>query len=247
MKCRCHEVNHRRVCHRIAFSLDASVSRAQENANSPELADESDAPLVFQPAGPPPTPVHTGFKAMIKKGIGRDFVQLPSKENLYWALGGGAGALAAHHGDQYVYDHIGGNPTADAFFKPGRVIGLVVPIGGSVATYAWGRLRDEPRVSHVGTDLIQSQVIAQALTMALKYTTRRERPDQSSLDSFPSGHAASYFCVRDGTGASPGMEVRRAGLCGRIVRGGVAAAVEPPLVQRRRVRRHRRGSSPGAR
>ena len=160
---------------------------------------------MFQPAGPPPTPVHTGFKAMIKKGIGRDFVQLPSKENLYWALGGGAGALAAHQGDQYVYDHIGGNPTADAFFKPGRVIGLVVPIGGSVATYAWGRLRDEPRVSHVGTDLIQSQVIAQALTMALNYTTgengRINRPSTRSRQAMPRD-----FCVRDGTGASPGME-----------------------------------------
>jgi len=172
--------------------LYAPISRAQENGNAPELADESSVPLVFQPAGPPPTPMHTGLKAMIKS-IGRDFVQLPSKENLYWALGGGAGALAAHQGDQYVSDHIGGNPTADAFFKPGLVIGLVVPIGGSVATYAWGRLRDEPKVSHVGSDLIQSQVVAQALTMALKYTTRRERPDQSSLDSFPSGHAASTF------------------------------------------------------
>jgi hypothetical protein len=72
------------------------------------------------------------------KSIGRDFVQLPSKENLFWALGGGAGAIAAHQGDQYVKEHVGGNPTADAFFLPGRVIGLVVPIGGSVATYAWG-------------------------------------------------------------------------------------------------------------
>jgi len=172
--------------------LYAPISHAQESGNAPELADESSVPSVFQPAGPPPTPLHTGLKAMIK-GIGRDFVQLPSKENLFWALGGGAGALAAHQGDQYVSDHIGGNPTADAFFKPGRVIGLVVPLGGSVATYAWGRLRDEPKVSHVGSDLIQSQVVAQALTMALKYTTRRERPDHSSLDSFPSGHAASTF------------------------------------------------------
>jgi len=36
-------------------------------------------------------------------------------------------------------------------------------------------------------------VVAQALTLSLKYTTRRERPDQSSKDSFPSGHAASTF------------------------------------------------------
>lgn len=147
---------------------------------------------VSQPAGPPPTPAHTGIKAMFK-GIGRDFVQLPSKENMFWAIGGGAGALAAHPADAYVQEHIGGNATADAFFKPGQVIGLVVPIAGSVGTYAWGRARNQPRVSHVGTDLIQSQVIAQALTMALKYTTGRERPDGSGATSFPSGHAASTF------------------------------------------------------
>ena len=168
------------------------ICRTQENGQSTEPPVESIFPVVVQPAGPPPTPTDTGLKALIK-GIGRAFVQLPSKENLFWTIGGGAGALAAHQADYYVRDHVGGNPTADAFFKPGRVIGLVVPIGGSVAAYAWGRLRNDPRVSHVGSDLIQSQVIAQALTLSLKYTTRRERPDQSSRDSFPSGHAASTF------------------------------------------------------
>ena len=177
----------------VACVLGCSpICRAQQIDQALEPADESSVHVVVQPAGPPPTPIHTGLKAMIK-GLGRDFVELPSKENLFWAIGGGAGALAAHQADQYVSEHVGGNPTADAFFKPGRVIGLVVPIGGSVATYAWGRLRDQPKVSHVGSDLIQSQVIAQALTVALKYTTRRERPDQSSMDSFPSGHAASTF------------------------------------------------------
>ena len=120
------------------------VCRAQGSL-VPEPADEAGVNVVVQPAGPPPTPIHTGLKAMIK-GLGRDFVQLPSKENLFWAIGGGAGAIAAHQADQYVYDHVGGNPTADAFFKPGQVIGLVVPIGGSVVTYAWGRLRDQPKV-----------------------------------------------------------------------------------------------------
>ena len=34
---------------------------------------------------------------------------------------------------------------------------------------------------------------SEALTEALKYTTRRERPDGSGKNSFPSGHAADTF------------------------------------------------------
>jgi len=33
------------------------------------------------------------------KGLGPEVKQLPSKENLFWALGGGAAALAVHPAD----------------------------------------------------------------------------------------------------------------------------------------------------
>ena len=59
--------------------------------------------------------------------------------------------------------------------------------------YAVGRLADEPKVSHVGMDLIRALAISEGLTQTLKYTTRRERPDHSSRNSFPSGHAADTF------------------------------------------------------
>ena len=42
-------------------------------------------------------------------------------------------------------------------------------------------------------DLIQSIAMAEALTQAVKYMTRRERPDLSGRNSFPSGHAADTF------------------------------------------------------
>jgi membrane-associated phospholipid phosphatase len=42
-------------------------------------------------------------------------------------------------------------------------------------------------------DLIQSLAISEGITQTLKYTTRRERPDHSSRNSFPSGHAADTF------------------------------------------------------
>lgn len=122
----------------------APLAGAQENRNAAEPAPDPSLTAISQPAGPPPTPVHTGVKALIK-GIGRDFVQLPSTENLYWSLGGGAAALAAHQADDYVQEHVGGNSTADAFFKPGAIIGNVVPIAGSVSTYVWDGRAISPR------------------------------------------------------------------------------------------------------
>src|SRR4051812_43037781 len=49
----------------------------------------------------PPTPVHTGFKALIY-GLGQDVKHLPSKPNLYIVLGGAAAALAVHPIDDDV-------------------------------------------------------------------------------------------------------------------------------------------------
>lgn len=140
----------------------------------------------------PATPRHTGIGAMVKD-LGRDVLRLPSMENLSWVAGGGALALISHPADKYVQEHIGGNPTADAFFKPGAIIGLVVPIAGSVSTYAWGRISDKPRISHIGMDLLESQALSEGLTQGLKYATQRERPDGSGATSFPSGHASSTF------------------------------------------------------
>jgi membrane-associated phospholipid phosphatase len=73
------------------------------------------------------------------------------------------------------------------------VLGIVGPWVGSISTYAWGRVKDQPKISHVGMDLIQSQVIAAGLTQGLKYATQRERPDGSGSTSFPSGHASGTF------------------------------------------------------
>jgi membrane-associated phospholipid phosphatase len=111
-----------------------------------------------------------------------------------WAGIGGALALAVHPLDDNVNRALAGNKNAEHFFKAGEVLGeLGTLLGGASATYAVGRLKDQPRVSHVGMDLIQSLALSEGLTQTLKYTTRRERPDHSSRNSFPSGHAADTF------------------------------------------------------
>jgi membrane-associated phospholipid phosphatase len=148
---------------------------------------------VQQPAGAPPTPRHTGFKAMARE-IVLDVKYLPSKENLMWAGIGGGLALAVHPADHRVNRFLVGNRSAERFFKAGEIMGeLPTLLGSAAAVYAVGRLSDQPKVSHVGMDLIRSLAISEGLTQTLKYTTRRERPDHSSRNSFPSGHAADTF------------------------------------------------------
>jgi hypothetical protein len=66
-------------------------------------------------------------------------------------------------------------------------------LGSASVAYAVGRIKDQPKVSHLGMDLIEALAMSEALTQTLKYTVKRERPDGSSKNSFPSGHAADTF------------------------------------------------------
>jgi len=192
----------------LASIISASaVAGAQANERAPiELfpaaspavrplfaSDAFDTLVAQQPAGPPPTPRHTGIKAMTKHLV-TNFKYLPSMENLYWAGAGGGLALAVHPFDDNVNEYLVGNDTAEKIFKTGEILGeLGTLLGSASVVYAVGRIKDAPKVSHLGMDLIEALAMSEALTQTLKYTTRRERPDHSSKNSFPSGHAADTF------------------------------------------------------
>jgi len=169
------------------------------SASAPASDDPLFAPavdfsqVIKQPAGPPPTPRHTGIKAMVK-GLIVDFKYLPSRENLVIAGIGGGLALAVHPWDDNLNRALVGNSTAEKIFKPGEILGeLPTLLATASGVYAFGRLKDQPKVSHVGMDLLQALAMSEALVQTLKYTTRRERPDGSGKNSFPSGHAADTF------------------------------------------------------
>lgn len=145
-----------------------------------------------QPATPQ-APPRTGVRALIF-GLAGDFAHLPSRESLGWAVFGGGLALSVHPFDTRVNRHLLGKTGVDHFFLPGKVLGQgYVQVGASLLTYAYGRLEHRPKVSHVGMDLLRSQIVAGAVTYGLKLSVRRERPDHSNRHSFPSGHAALTF------------------------------------------------------
>jgi membrane-associated phospholipid phosphatase len=172
----------------------APASQQPALGGGPLLMRPYDAAAAFQqPAGPAPTPRHTGVRALFKNLVS-DVSHLPSMENLMWVGIGGGLALAVHPADDNVNQALVGNKTAERIFKPGAVVGsLGSLLGTSVVIYAAGRIGDKPKVSHVGMDLIQALMISEGIVQPLKYATRRERPDNSGATSFPSGHAADTF------------------------------------------------------
>ena len=175
-----------------APATDESVRDLNEGVETESVAADSEQ-VVTKPAGPAPTPRHTGIKAMVKD-LAIDFTHLPSKENLFWAGVGGGLALAVHPADESVQQTMVNSDFAHDFFKFGSYLGeLYTLLPAAVTVYAVGRAKDQPKVSHMGMDLIQSLAVSEALVTGLKYATRRERPDGSGKTSFPSGHAADTF------------------------------------------------------
>jgi membrane-associated phospholipid phosphatase len=81
-------------------------------------------------------------------------------------------------------------------FEPwARVAGQEWLLGsGALATYAIGRVFDQPKVSEVGGDLIEAQLSAGTATFVAKQAVSRTRPD-GEPHSFPSGHAAGTFAA----------------------------------------------------
>ena len=172
--------------------VEPSPSGIVQQASSVAASFQLDQ-VVKQPAGPPPTPRHTGLRPLLRDLVG-DVAHLPSKENLFWVGVGGGLALAAHPFDDNVNQTMVGSTFASNFFKPGRVVGQLGTMFGSAGIiYGVGRVKDQPKVSHLGMDLIQALVVSEGLVQGLKYSTRRERPDHSSHNSFPSGHASDTF------------------------------------------------------
>lgn len=191
-------------------SADAAVSPPAQPAQAPaDQPQQPDVDRVDQDGNPigsgepddhqakePPTPPHTGVHALLK-GTLEDFQHLPSWPNAVIAMTGGAATITLRGFDQTVNAKLRGHQdTARPVFMLGKWIGQTpVQVGAAIGVYAWGRVEDEPKVSHFGMDLLRAQIVTGALTTGLKVATQRERPDHSNNHSFPSGHASVTFAT----------------------------------------------------
>jgi len=142
----------------------------------------------------PETPPHTGIRALLD-GLRLDITNIPTKENLYFALGGGALALGVHPADSTFNVHLRSHyALVNGIYAPAKYYGdTPEQVALSIGTYIYGRVFDEPKVSHLGMDLLRAQAITEMMIEPLKFATHRLRPDGSNYQSFPSGHSAITF------------------------------------------------------
>ncbi len=180
-------------------TLDPSVAPPASPAPSPMInAIEIDQSQTKDPAATPEKPTR-GFISAISHNLVDDVKHLPRRNSIYWLVGGGIGALAIHPIDDDINRRLVGSSFADAFFAPGKYIGATyVQIGSSLTTYIVGRARKQPRVQHIGMDLLEAQLLTEGIVELTKVVVRRDRPvnpDGSHYPgfSFPSGHSAVTF------------------------------------------------------
>jgi membrane-associated phospholipid phosphatase len=105
---------------------------------------------------------------------------------------GGIAAASARTVDGEVTREFPGM-NLDNQFQPGAVIGSTAfQLGTSIGAYVFGRASGHPCVARVSADLMQAQIMGEALTAIFKQATQRSRPEGSGY-SFPSGHTTVTF------------------------------------------------------
>ena len=122
--------------------------------------------------------------------------RLPSPATAAWLIGGAGASIAAHPADKSVSRYLSSSERLDHILSPGSRIGsAAVQFGAATAFYSIGRLAHSACAGSVGAEILRAQLVADALTFAVKYTVKPERPDNGSGYSFPSGHTSVTFAA----------------------------------------------------
>ena len=175
---------------------------------------------------PPIRPEVPAFSTLFKDTV-EDFGRLPSRDSLKWVGIGVAAAALAHPVDRRATRALSTSPVLETVFEPGKTIGGArLQLAGALTTYAIGRATRSSMTTRIGTDLLQAQILSQALTAAVKVSVRRTRPDRMQY-SFPSGHASVTF-------ASATVLQRNLGWKIGIPAYGVATYVAASRIQEKR-------------
>jgi hypothetical protein len=132
----------------------------------------------------------------VVKEVPRDLVKFISWDTAIVLGSGGAAALIGHVWDDDFAEEIETNPTLNNAMSPGNTyggFGVQVAIGAGLYTTGW--FAKQGRLAQTGGDIMRAQLLSQIYVQALKFSVRRERPDGSDNQSFPSGHSASAFAT----------------------------------------------------
>jgi membrane-associated phospholipid phosphatase len=147
-----------------------------------------------QPVATPSTSAPTSMPSVIGEAV-TDFRHIPSWTNLAIFAAGGLSAALEHPHDMAVSQALSGSQRLGSLFRVGDTVGgAKTQLAAALGTYAIGQISGQRKVAIVGADLIQSQILAQTMTAAIKMGVGRTRPDGTQY-SFPSGHSSVTFAT----------------------------------------------------
>lgn len=125
--------------------------------------------------------------------VGGDIRRLPSVRTAELLAIGSIAAAAVRPADADVSRSISGVARLEEPLEAGAVLGSTpFQMAGSIATYGIARWIGNARLAMVGGDLFRAQLVAEGLTVGLKQSFRRNRPEGSGF-AFPSGHTTVSF------------------------------------------------------
>ena len=165
----------------------------------PALAATDDVPAVVDTTSPaesgPAASAGDGRRtlSLLPANLGRGVVGVFHADNLGPFLVGGIAAGSASFLDDHVRSSVA-NPDS-GFGKSLETAGGWPSSVLVVGLFTAGRLAHGPRFRAMSYDLLDAMVINSGYAQLLKVTVRRERPDGSNNQSFPSGHASNAFTL----------------------------------------------------
>jgi membrane-associated phospholipid phosphatase len=132
------------------------------------------------------------MKALIPN-LGRSALGVFSRESAFPLVIGGAATSVAGVFDDHIHSQL---PDPDE----GASKAVSTAFGGAsavavAAVFVGGRFAHDPTLRSTSYDLLVAAVTNGALTLAIKETVQRERPNQANNLSFPSGHASNAFAM----------------------------------------------------
>jgi len=158
-------------------------------------AQSQPPPTLTQPAQPIrslSSPSPSVWKDLFA-GTATDVKNIPSVFTAGWLAVGSMAALGSFKSDPEILSTLSKSQPLHETLEPGAIIGqTTLQLGASLATYAYGRTTNHPKMVAVGADLFRSQILAEGMTLAMKHAVRRDRPEGSGY-AFPSGHTTVTF------------------------------------------------------
>ncbi len=126
-------------------------------------------------------------------GTWADARRFPSRQTLGWVVIGAAAAAGTRPADSQFGRSLSSAAQLREVAEPGAFIGSTpLQLGLSVAAYGVGRATHSPRLTAVSADLFRAELLAQGLTIGMKESIRRRRPEGGGF-AFPSGHTTVSF------------------------------------------------------